>query len=192
MIVIVLLSCGDDCGSDVGCCCCWLVEGFDSGSVEVDELTVFTTFVVDGGLTADTPWVAAAWCGVVGLVGGGVDAGVGVTTLDGTLVETGVCWAIAGIVTVTVFGLACATELLTIMEACGIVADVGTRGGGMLPSAGLCKIGRGTCVTTTCCPCGVTATIFCGVGCAAACGCNMMIVLVPVPCCCVVCATRTV
>ena len=115
----------------------------------MEELTVFISFA---GCLAARPWVAAAWWGVVGLVGGGVEAGVGVTTLDGTLVDTGVCWAIAGIVTVTVFGFVCATELFTIMEVCGIVPDVGTSGGGMLPRAGLCRMGRETWVTTTCCP----------------------------------------
>lgn len=117
--------------------------------MEVEELTVFIIF---WDCFTGNPWVAAAWWGVVGLVGGGVEAGVGVTTLDGMLADTGVCCAIAGIVTVTVLGFVCATELFTIIEVCGIVPDVGTSGGGIFPSAGLCKMGRDTCVTTTCCP----------------------------------------
>ena len=72
----------------------------DSGVVDVDELTVLTTLM---GCLMAMACVAAAWCGVVGLVGGGVDAGVGVTTRDGTLVVTGHCCVNVGIVTVTVF-----------------------------------------------------------------------------------------
>lgn len=165
MIVIVLVS-----------VTVWLVDGLLSAS---SVFTHFTGVGFTGGGVTEVPWGVF---GAAGL-GGGVELGDGVSTREGTLLVSGAAWAIAGIVTVTVFGFAWATELLTIIE-CGIDAEVGTRGGGMLPSAGLCIIGRGICVTTTCWPCGVTATIFCVAFCGvAACGCKIIIVLVAVPCC---------
>lgn len=125
------------------------------------------------------------------MVGVGMGEGDGVWTGDGLAVSTGVGMPVGGAGDGDADADGCWT--------CSCV--VATSAGGAWLTAPDWMTGLCMGVTTTGCPCGVTATSFCCTACpptaltgtdALGCCCRMMMVLAEVPCCCGVWATSTV